>query len=967
MFWLKNWIITVMLLLEGICGRPQKIFFEQLTTAEGLPSDYVNCVFRDSKGYLWIGTDKGACRYDGNTFLYLNKDNGLASNFVYCITEDLQNNIWFGTFEGGLCKYDGRSVSAIPLDSSEFKNIFKILFNTDGSLFIVSGREHLFYLKNLSAPPEKVTGYGCYNIFPIESQRFLFSGERGLLHLLEKNNNEFFVRPLWEKRSEGDIILADSYKNRFAVKEGDSLILYVVSGNTIRREKKYFLPSVTKETARGGYITNENELWIKMQNGVLYKNENNDPKFFSNENGLGSNHVTSVYEDDEKNIYITTFGGGVKIWQRLYIQEFKMEGKVNSIFTNDKAAYITTTQGIYKYKPGRKCTEYKNLRSGDITDCYQSPDGRFYLGTYNSFLKLPDESVLSSITKAALKKYEIPLWTGVSGFLSVGQNELLVSTYGEGIDKYNQRNKIIDQMNPDNRRMGSRLVEFLKPLKNSYAALSFNAGITLTTADEKIITLTKKDGLLSNSVYSVFQEKENEIWIGTLDGLNLYDGNRIIKTFSYREGFIGSKTLCIFLDSQQRFWVVSDKYLHLLEGDRLRPIRSHPLLYSKNSINRAEYNKATGILYLGLTDAFMVVDIKKIIPDSIIHAPQLVSVIDGDSTLSWKGKFNIPGPGKITFRFTNQHYPLAKGSDIYYMLKGYDEDWRLLDHSLEVNYPKLSSGKYELLAKTVNPDYYTSEEISLIKFEILPPLWKRNWFIMLSSIFLLGLFFYTGRQISKKRYERKIRQLNEQHKLQLERERIARELHDNVGSQLTYLINKIDDEQELLADKEEAGHLGNFAREAMRELRETIWALDKKEILPEELGNKVQQLLRLYKNKDCEIEMNWQHDNGRQTPLNSLEALNIYRIIQEAINNAVKYSEASEIKISADFTWKNFRVLIEDNGKGFDVQHTEKGYGLQNMQKRAEEMNGQLQINTAPGKGTIVDLQGRRNSTFFLI
>jgi signal transduction histidine kinase len=350
------------------------------------------------------------------------------------------------------------------------------------------------------------------------------------------------------------------------------------------------------------------------------------------------------------------------------------------------------------------------------------------------------------------------------------------------------------------------------------------------------------------------------------------------------------------------------------------------------------------------------VDMKKVVPDTTIHAAQLAAMINGDSSLSLNEKFKIRSPGKIVFRFSSQHYPLAKESDIYYMLKGYNEDWKLLDHSLELNYPKLSSGNYELMAKTVNPDYYSSPEISLVKLEVLPPFWKRSWFIFLSSAFLLGLFFYTGRQISKKRYERKIRQLNERHKLQLERERIARELHDNVGSQLTYLINKIEDEQELPAGKQEASHLGNFARGAMRELRETIWALDKKEILPEELGNKVQQLLRLYNNNGCEIEMNWQHDNGGQTPLHSLEALNIYRIIQEAINNAIKYSKASNIKVLADFSEKNRHVSIADNGNGFDIRHTEKGYGLQNMQKRAEEMNGQLQIKTAIGRGTTIEL-----------
>jgi signal transduction histidine kinase len=199
--------------------------------------------------------------------------------------------------------------------------------------------------------------------------------------------------------------------------------------------------------------------------------------------------------------------------------------------------------------------------------------------------------------------------------------------------------------------------------------------------------------------------------------------------------------------------------------------------------------------------------------------------------------------------------------------------------------------------------------------------------------------------------------MHEEHQLQLERERIARELHDNVGSRLTYLINKIEDGQEFFSSEEEASSLSSFARGAMRELRETIWALDKKEILPEELGNKVQELLWLYKNKGSNVEMSWQHDNNLLVPLKSLEALNIFRIIQEAVNNAVKYSGASDIKVLANFTGRNIHVLIADNGIGFDADCIDKGYGLLNMKKRAEEMNGQLQIKTAEGKGTTIDIR----------
>lgn len=961
---LKRYLLPLLALMISFNASSQKVFFEQLTTAEGLPSDYVNDVFKDSKGFLWIATDKGVCRYDGHSFLYLNKDNGLSSNFVYSITEDLQHNIWFSTFEGGLCKYDGQNISQFSLDPIEFKNVFEILFNADSSVFIVSGREHLFYLQNLSSPPKKFTDYDCIHIFPYERGKFLLLGNDGVFNVVKKENTIAIEEKIWGKRSPADFAFGHSGKAHFAVKIKDSVIFFKGVANKFVTPENFFLPEMAGNLYEGGFITNENEIWMRMKTGLLYKPGDSKPQLYSIDNGLGSNYVRNVYEDDQQNIYVCTFGGGVKIWPGLYIKEFSLKGKVNSIYTDAGATYITTTRGVYKYEQGKNITEYENLRSGNFTSCYRSPDGKFYLGTYNSFLKIPSESFLSSLTATSRKKFEVPLWTGVSGFLSQPDNKLLVSTYGEGIDEYDASNKMVDQLNSNNKRMGSGLVEFLKPLKHSVAALSFNAGMTLTTSDGKTMIISKRDGLLSNSVYSVFQEKENEIWIGTLDGLNLFNGQKIVKTFSYNNGLVGSRVICIFRDSMQRFWILSDKYLHLVEGDQLRPIRSHPLLYSKNSINRAEYDTRNGLLYVGLTDALVVVDMRNIFPDRSVHLPQAVAMLTGNSSLKENDEISSHSSGKIVIHFANQRFPQTKQHDIYYKLKGYDEDWRFLDESSEINYSKLSSGKYELVAKTVNPDFYSSNEVSIVKFETLPPPWKRSWFILCSLVILSLAVFYIGNRSSKKKYDRRIRKMQEQHQLQLERERIARELHDNVGSQLTYLINKIDDEDGV-SNKDQAEHLSSFARGAMKELRETIWALDKKEILPEELGNKVRQLLQLYKNNGCTIEMNWQHENGLQRPLNSLEALNIYRIIQEAVNNAVKYSKASAIKIIGDFKGKGFNVSIADNGKGFEVQQKEnarlndsfgQGYGLKNMVKRAEEMNGRLSINSMPGKGTTIEL-----------
>src|SRR6185369_10171309 len=106
-----------------------------------------------------------------------------------CITEDLQHNIWFGTFEGGVCKYDGQKVIPINLDTSEFKSVFKILFNPDGSLFIVSGRQHLFFLESINSSPDKIETIDSYNISPYERGKYVVGGAYGLYNLSRNGKN----------------------------------------------------------------------------------------------------------------------------------------------------------------------------------------------------------------------------------------------------------------------------------------------------------------------------------------------------------------------------------------------------------------------------------------------------------------------------------------------------------------------------------------------------------------------------------------------------------------------------------------------------------------------------------------------------------------------------------------------------------------------------------------------------------
>ncbi len=198
-------------------------------------------------------------------------------------------------------------------------------------------------------------------------------------------------------------------------------------------------------------------------------------------------------------------------------------------------------------------------------------------------------------------------------------------------------------------------------------------------------------------------------------------------------------------------------------------------------------------------------------------------------------------------------------------------------------------------------------------------------------------------------------------KLLQERANISRDLHDNVGSQLSVISSSLDnigflaEKQKLTSDKVET--VNEFVREAIQSLRDTIWATNQENFSFVDFKVRVQQyILKYYQSLEkCRIVVHF--DETEQT-LNSSKTLNLFRIIQEAITNAVKYANPTLISVNLKIIKEQIRLEIIDDGKGFDVVKTkeEPHYGLMNMQKRVNEIGGKLTIKSSIGEGTKIEV-----------
>jgi len=242
----------------------------------------------------------------------------------------------------------------------------------------------------------------------------------------------------------------------------------------------------------------------------------------------------------------------------------------------------------------------------------------------------------------------------------------------------------------------------------------------------------------------------------------------------------------------------------------------------------------------------------------------------------------------------------------------------------------------------------------------------------LSLAFVLGLLGYLlynqqrlkNRQMQKESELRSaLAKIETQNKLQEQRLRISRDLHDNIGSQLTFIISSIDNLKFGFSDMgdklaERLSTISSFTSQTIYELRDTIWAMNKQQIDLEDLQVRISNFIEKASAASQGAKFDFTIDKSLEAgrAFSSVVGMNIYRVIQEAVNNAIKYAQANEISVLLSEVDSRLQITISDNGKGFDLENVEMGNGLNNMKKRARDIGGELKILTDQQQGTQIVL-----------
>ena len=379
-------------------------------------------------------------------------------------------------------------------------------------------------------------------------------------------------------------------------------------------------------------------------------------------------------------------------------------------------------------------------------------------------------------------------------------------------------------------------------------------------------------------------------------------------------------------------------------------------LFDEVTVQRKDYNSDGASYKNKLNDSYTLLLEKK-----YLEAKKILLAINPyfiekklDYELSTSYKYLVPIYAKLNMSDSVIHYQTL-----------YE---RAIENAVKISVVKETA---ELETK-----YQTAKKEKLILEKEIEVKKKNNliYSLLIIALFisLVGFLIYRQQKLKNIQQEQEfklkeaISEIENQNNLHEQRLSISRDLHDNIGAQLTFIISSVDNlqfaNQKLDAKiNTQLSKISNFTKSTIIELRDTIWAMNSNELTFEDLRSRIFNFIEKAQSAQENIQFNFTiSDAISDLKISTLLGISIYRTIQEAVNNAIKYANATTINVAINQFENLIEISIIDNGKGFDLNDTTPGNGLLNMRKRIEEIDGKFEINSIINKGTKINFNFKK-------
>lgn len=951
----------------------QEVQYKHLSVKNGLPSNTIYKAFQDSKGFIWFGSDAGVARYDGVNFENFTMDDGLSDNEVLDIKEDSKGRIWFLTFNGQLSYIYNEKIYNQETDDT-IKN-----FKQNG--FICSmfeDKEHNIWFGRSSKLVTKLTPKGelidfempfthkAHSMSPYFFEKDglhcmsacgIFKVKKHGIYTVEKfnpksvtefvpytlsNNKIFYPSPngiygIIDGRKK--CIINDSSHVSFnkivnlTVTKKDEIWITTNIGQTClfrKRGQNYYYEGRYLDSLQviHVFIDKEENLWFcTRSNGVFFTLRNNlISTSLKKQNGLHADEILSMHLDNYKNIWLGFADGRVQCYNdnkfvtyesnffnrsNNRILEIKSDSVGNILLATDEGISIIKRKSLQYSKP--KFVRLENNEDDGkpyyAKDINISSKNRIY---YNSavckgFLLPSKEDYIAQVDKSTLTRLRLftsyidkdeKLWvSAVIGLLGIKNNV---------IENYALKNSWFKQ----------RFTKIIELSDGNLILCSAGRGLAVFNKNKIINLITVKNKLGSNTINDVIIFNNN-IFIAT---------NRGVSCFKYKNG-----TLIFKFNYDTNEGLLSNKVNALLIKDNL--------------------------LYAATSEGLSIIKIQ----NYILKQPHLLTSIKF---------FKVNGINQVLTKTINIDYkkshlqvhfktPVFTHPELLiyqYQLIGRNENWVNTSNDF-VEFYGLPPGKYTFRVRA-KYNNIVDQEPAEFTFIVTPPFWKTIWFYSLIIISLLVIIYITIRILTKRKLEKQLFLFENERNLALERTRIADEMHDDVGADLSNLLLKIrmDEIKQNSNDSIDLTGMRKATSNIIKKMDEIIWSLNAQKDTIEGLVN---FLAKYHQDLLNSNKMTGKLNLPSHIPDLFIRAelrRDIFLTVKESVNNTLKHAKASELSLYISINESIIEICITDNGVGFNHNQKKSGNGLVNLQKRAAKNKGSFTLSSSENNGTKIIL-----------
>jgi len=991
----------------------EQLPLKSYTTVDGLPSDRVNCILRDSHGFLWFGTWDGISRFDGYGFENLTVADGLPGASINALLESHDGTYWAGTV-GGLAHWDPAKPRRSPkchveviriADQSPTLNVFALAEDREGVLWIGTAAGLYRWQKNAnpaaqrvpldhsSSKPPNVGALlkdGSGGLWIGAETGLYFRDAAGRVRRVEtEDGSPRDVRCLLRDR-EGHVWIGTHTGGLFRIEAGES-----PESAKVRR----FSSAATG--LAGNYVLSLDEssdgtVWAACYGGLSrFSPDSKKPQTYTRAAGLTAFGIFSLAEDAAGNVWIGTDDAGV---MRLVPSGFRNYDKDDGLLSTRVVSVLEDRDGdACVYTAGSTAADVRS-DTGRLLHCF---DGRRF---HSVRPRVPATTHFGwGWSQVAFQdsrgEWWFPTFEGLFRFPAVPFSKLeatapRVYTTASGL--------------PSN--------EIFRLYEDSRG----DVWMSLSTSDRRVAcwnrstdsvrSFSAADGLPPNDSPIAFAEdRTGAVWIGFYGGGLARYADRRFSFFGESDGVPAGRARCLHRDRAGNLWVgTSQGGVARIEHPELTPLRFTRFTTAENLSSNNVWSLADdrwGRIYIGTERGLNRLDpstgnVETFTADDGLARGVIEETIEDRNGVLWFGSGQgvssiAPEPegrrsppaariGRVLLGGARQPMPdigalylrlpdlsakarplqidyfgidFAAGGRLRYQyrLEGADEQWGAPREERSVIYASLRPGQYRFSVRAVANDGSVSPEPAGVDFRILPPYWQRPWFVAACAAALILVAYLLHRY--------RLRQVLAVERL---RTRIATDLHDDIGSSLSQIaiLSEIARQQpggatEKVQDM--LARIGAVSRDLVDSLGDTVWSIDPRRDRMQDLVHRMRRFAGdLLTEKEIEVDFDARIDDpDRELPADVRRQL--FLVFKEAVHNMARHSGCTRAEIDFHADDGSLALRMRDNGRGFDPAGRGNGYGVASIRARVAGLQGSIELASCradqPGApGTIVSI-----------